>query len=260
MHLNHPSSNPFPHLPHPAGQPILKNSKVPPVEPWVAAHLKTIPTLSSLTHFSYAVDVARNVVVHYNQVQEYLGYSPELNPGFLQCAFHPEERATLHNLTLQMQKCLRRYPTAPPYYTFITGHRLKKSNGDFLKVLRYTQPVWFDLENNLLILNNLCMDVSSHKLETGITFDVQLPPQVTHSRSEVLHFFHNVFAKAQAPFSPRELSVLKTLVSFNSIRAAAEQLAITERTFETHLKNIRKKVDMNRTMDVVLLAMSKGWI
>lgn len=261
MNLIHHSSDAYTHLPQSAGHNPLKNSNLASTEPMMSPSLKAASASLSLTHFSFAVDVARNVVVHYDQVPEQLGYSPEeLNPSFLQFGYHPSERATLQNLTVQIEKCLRHYPTAPPYYTFIIGHRLKKSNGDYLKVLNYVQPILFEPNNNLLVLNNLCVDVSAHRFETVLTFDVHMPPHALYSRSEIVHFFQEIFTKDLPPFTERELLVLATWVSLNSTKAAADQLDITERTLETHLKNIRKKANMNRTMDVVLLAKAKGWI
>lgn len=238
--------------------PIEKSADMP-IESLKIAHLKTM-TVSPLNHFSFAVDVARGVMVHYFQVQEVLGYSPELNPSFLHYVYHPAERATLQNLSSQIRKCLQQFPTDAPYYTFVIGHRLRKANGDYLKVLNHMQPIAYEPFSNLLILNHSCVDVTAHKFESAITFEVQLPPQVPYSRAEITDFFQEVFQEESSPFSKRELMVLRTWVALHSTKDAAEKLAISERTLETHLKNIRRKVDMNRTMDVVLFAKSKGWL
>lgn len=53
-------------------------------------------------------------------------------------------------------------------------------------------------------------------------------------------------------FTDRQIEIINSWVEYKSVAMAAEKLDIKEETFHTHLKRMRKKVSVHRTLDVYL--------
>lgn len=59
---------------------------------------------------------------------------------------------------------------------------------------------------------------------------------------------------------PREVEVLKTLAGGMSNKEIADELRISERTVQTHLVNIFRKLEVNSRTEAVLQALKEGWL
>lgn len=59
---------------------------------------------------------------------------------------------------------------------------------------------------------------------------------------------------------PRELDVIKLTAKGMSNKDIADELFISERTVQTHLNNIFRKLEVNSRTQAVLYALRKGWI
>jgi DNA-binding NarL/FixJ family response regulator len=60
--------------------------------------------------------------------------------------------------------------------------------------------------------------------------------------------------------SPREIDVLQRIAKGNSNRRVASQLAISEDTVKTHMKNIMSKLGANDRTHAVMIALKRGMI
>lgn len=61
-------------------------------------------------------------------------------------------------------------------------------------------------------------------------------------------------------FTDRQVEILKTWSSESSIEKTADTLGVSRHTIETQLKRMRKKVGVNRTVDVYIYARDKELI
>jgi DNA-binding NarL/FixJ family response regulator len=59
---------------------------------------------------------------------------------------------------------------------------------------------------------------------------------------------------------PRELDVIKLTAKGMSNKDIADELFISERTVQTHLVNVFRKLGINSRTQAVLYALRKGWI
>ena len=59
---------------------------------------------------------------------------------------------------------------------------------------------------------------------------------------------------------PRELEILKLAAKGMSNKGIAEELIISERTVQTHLVNVFRKIGTSSRTQAVLFALKKGWI
>ncbi len=67
-------------------------------------------------------------------------------------------------------------------------------------------------------------------------------------------------AQGQSPFSEREIEVLRLLCQSYSREEIAEELNIATGTVKRHLENMLIKSGCKKTMELVVLVISKGWI
>ncbi len=87
-----------------------------------------------------------------------------------------------------------------------------------------------------------------------VTFDVSIPENVGYQKAQVLHHFDDLLTEKPIEFTARELEAIKVWSETDSARTAAERLGITVRTPETHLKNARRKLNVRRSLDLVIYA------
>lgn len=59
-------------------------------------------------------------------------------------------------------------------------------------------------------------------------------------------------SKKQSPvnFTSRQIRVIEAWAKYPTIAIASEELKISEHTFQTHLRRMRKKIKVTRTFDV----------
>jgi len=67
-------------------------------------------------------------------------------------------------------------------------------------------------------------------------------------------------ASSSGRLQQREIDVLKFAAKGLSNRDIAESLFISERTVQSHLANIFKKLDVGSRTEAVLLALKEGWL
>lgn len=70
----------------------------------------------------------------------------------------------------------------------------------------------------------------------------------------------NEHGKAAKELHPREIQVLKLAAKGISNREIAKELVISERTVQTHLVNIFRKLGVTSRTEAVLCALKRGWL
>ena len=58
----------------------------------------------------------------------------------------------------------------------------------------------------------------------------------------------------------REREILQLLAQGFSSKEIGEQLFVSKRTVDTHRKNMLNKTNCNKTLDLVMFSLEKGWI
>lgn len=61
-------------------------------------------------------------------------------------------------------------------------------------------------------------------------------------------------------FTEKQLAILKIWSEENSIHRVADHFNLSHYTIETQLKRMRKKIGVNRTVDVFIYAQKRNWI
>ncbi len=223
----------------------------------------TYPMMNGLHfEFVYAVETSGEQICYHRGIEEYLGYhAAEINLGWLVEALHPDERRRISKLTTRIGDFVEKYRPEPLTLHFSMTHRIQKADKSYIKILRQMYPFLMDKNHKLLIYFCLCIDITSLvEVKERISFDVTIPKQATYDKSEAMEFFSDLLSGEPVAFTRRELEVIKVWSETDSSRVAAERLGITIRTLETHLKNARNKLNVRRSLDVVLYAKEHNMI
>jgi len=61
-------------------------------------------------------------------------------------------------------------------------------------------------------------------------------------------------------FTDRQVEVIKCWIAYQSAAQAAKELDIKEDTFQTHLKRMRRKLEVHRTVDVYVYMCQEGLV
>jgi len=64
----------------------------------------------------------------------------------------------------------------------------------------------------------------------------------------------------EAPFTPKEMEVLRLLCQYKTSQDIAAELFISDHTVRKHIENMRQKSGMKSAMDLVIYVLSNGWV
>ena len=63
-----------------------------------------------------------------------------------------------------------------------------------------------------------------------------------------------------APFTEREMEILRELCMYKSRRLIAQELCISEKTLKKHIENMLAKTTFSSTTDLIIYVLTNGWI
>lgn len=201
-------------------------------------------------HFIYVINLKNRRFYYHQDFANYLGYPRHLLRAWhLENLLHQSERQKVVDLCHKIIDFEKQHSLIAEKCVFMYIHQLKKADGSYVKVLNRTRI----LERQSTVYGvSLCIDITTSNPSNGFSFDVILPNVLADKKIRILKFFEKQLHKPPALFSNRELEVLRVWSKFDSAKLAADQLEISVRTFETHLRNMRKKLGVKRSVDVLM--------
>ncbi len=214
-----------------------------------------------LMDFAYAVDLTNYRVCYQDRLLEYLEY-PSLMSSFkdIRELLHPNEQEELLRFYRQWYHISKKVSIKSPTCRFKITHQIKKGDHSYLRILHYIVPVLINAEQDIMVYINMCIDITKHSLADGITTDFNLLYNNSSLEREMISQLESILQKQDTQFTHRELEVLKVWSEMPSVEMASAYLKISKRTFTTHLRNMRKKIKVHRTVDVMFYVKEKGWM
>lgn len=141
--------------------------------------------------------------------------------------------------------------------SFNINYRVQKSDGTYISVLRQSTPFIKNKEGKVEAYISLCTDISN------IADDHRVKWHIYGPKSEQFPYFLKQQTKGHEEeklFSDRELDILKLLGLGHSSTEIAEKLFISNNTVNTHRKNLMRKANVNKTVDLLFYAKENGYI
>jgi DNA-binding CsgD family transcriptional regulator len=193
------------------------------------------------------------------EITDLLGYLPEeINVPFFIGNIHPEDQPWFLNFENKVREffaTLRHNQV--PNYKVRYDYRIRKKNGDYIRILQQVITIQHDGENKILRTLVVHTDISHIKQE-GIPLLSFIgmngePSYINIDVAKVFHPQHTVLTE-------REREIVGLLIEGKDSRAIGESLHISKQTVDTHRKNILRKTESPNTAALINMAVKKGWV
>ena len=193
------------------------------------------------------------------EVEALLGYRRlEYTLQFLFDKIHPEDRSWFLNFENKAVKFLAQLPVEKLMkYKIRYDYRLKKSNGDYIRILHQTIMIEHDANGGALRTLGVHTDITHLKPEgTPVLSFIGLDGEPSYINVDV----EKVFAATKEFLSNREKQVLALLIEGKLSKEIGDILSISKQTVDKHRKNMIAKNNLRNTAELISNAIKKGWI
>jgi len=193
------------------------------------------------------------------EFEQILGYpSKELSVPFFIEKIHPEDQPWFLNIERKVSEFLDKLRIDQmPNYKIRFDYRIQKSNGDYIRILQQVVTIQHSETGGILKTFGAHTDISHLKM-TGdpvLSFiGLNGEPSFINVEMENMYKLHSGF------LSKREAEILSFLVAGKKTKEIAKALFISEATVSTHRKNLLLKTKAKNTSEMIMLAITKGWI
>ena len=194
-----------------------------------------------------------------NSITSVLGYSPEeFTSETLLDAIHPDDLPFFADFESTIVDFKKKLPLQKLMkYKSQYDYRIRKKNGDYLRILQ--QSITIQSDDSGAVLRNFVLhsDISHIKNDNKMklsfiglygepSFTNVLPIKQITGKKQVL--------------TPREKQVLQLLARNYNSEKIAECLHVSITTVAFHRKNILRKTNTHNVLELVCLALEKGWL
>lgn len=195
--------------------------------------------------FCYLYDFSTKKIEKIKGIQNFLEYEPEEFQLSTYMNFvHPQDIEMLERISLATVKfAMENYTDA--FTSLMITYRMKKKNGEYIRVLRQTYPYEMDENGHLLSNISIVNDISF----IGNSDMVQW--KFIHNKISEAEFKKYVKESYKKFFSTREKEILEELRNGKSSPEISNQLNISRHTVDTHRRNLLKKVNAKNTAELI---------
>jgi len=178
-----------------------------------------------------------------------------LLPDFFIKNIHPSDLDMYFKASKAYRKylCEKEDSIKPFVDSFEMNYRIRSKEGTYIPVLRHITPFIVNEENKVEVFLSICTDISFIGQNNRVKFKV-------YSDNNPELFDDYLDAKDSMLFSSREMDVLNLLVQGRSSSNIADALFVSINTVNTHRKNLMKKANVNKTIDLVSFAIDNGYV
>lgn len=224
------------------------------------AHAHTlIPILPD--QFIYGVDYARREVFMARGFERVLGYpDTEIDLAMTFSIIHPDDMDGVTTLVRRALGLLfgAKGPIVPMQDVWSMDYRMRKANGEYIKVLRQVCVLSVDEATGRVASTlSICKDISNIKTSDEIGWQYIGPdPDRQVDLGDIMADMPNVTYRPSA----RELDVLAKLAEGKSSRRIASDLGISEHTVSSHRKHLLARTRARNSAALIAMAVGRGWV
>lgn len=149
-------------------------------------------------------------------------------------------------------------PTQILKYKTRYDYRVRKKNGDYIRILHQVVTIQFDAKTNgLLRTLGVHTDISYLKKEgKPVLSIIGMEGEPSYIDIDV----DKIFAPTKVVISNREKEVLHLLIEGGNSKSIGKTLSISNHTVEQHRKNMLRKTSSTTTAQLVKKSIAEGWI
>ena len=192
-------------------------------------------------------------------VETVLGYNiAEFTVDLYLDKLHPDDRPWFLSFESYTAQFL---PQMPPdkimKYKVRSDYRIKKKNGDYIRVLHQSLTIQFEEDGAITRSLGVLTDITHLKAEgKPILSYIGMDGEPSYLNVDV----KSSFIESKETLSHREKQVLRLLVEGKASKEIGVILNISKQTVDTHRKNMLKKNNLSNTSELIGKAIRYGWI
>ena len=190
-----------------------------------------------------------------SSISQVLGYNAEeiTHIDFLYDIIHVED----HDLVVRATEkgfdfCFKYQYTKPFEYTWNMDYRVRKADGNYIRINRQTTIFKRDRKGNVVLTLGVCTDITHIKKSGNMAFYLDGPDKT------IINFPDKELLKIKNDLTSREIDVLQLIIEGKSSKEIAIRLCISKATVDTHRRNMKKKLGAGSTADLVMYGIDHG--
>lgn len=209
-------------------------------------------------YFIFNLQEANNELMS-KEVQTVLGYAPEeVTVPFFLSIIHPDDHPWFLNFENYVVDFFGRIKVGQiPNYKVRYDFRVKKSDGEYIRLLHQMVIIQHNEDGNILRTLGVHTDVSHLKKEGRPVLSlIGLNGEPSFIDINV----KEVFLTPSQIISEREREVLSLIIEGKETVEIAEELYISRHTVDSHRKNLLKKSNARNMAEMTAIAIRNGWV
>lgn len=223
-------------------------------------HKKLLSFFQVGDYYYYIFNVKQSIFeLISSEITELLGYYPdEVDVPFFLSNIHPDDQPWFLNFENKVKEFFATLSHHQiPNYKVRYDYRIRKKNGEYIRILQQVVTIQFDENNGVLRTLGVHTDISHIKSEgLPVLSFIGLNGEPSYTAVEV----KKVFTSTEMPLTRREREILTLLTQGNKSEDISRLLFISKLTVDTHRKNLLKKTDTTSTVALISMAIKKGWV
>lgn len=223
-------------------------------------HKKLLNFFQVGEYYYYIFNVKQSVFeLISNEITSLLGYQPEeVDVPFFVNNIHPEDQPWFLNFENKVKDFFSTLTYLQiPNYKVRYDYRIRKKNGDYIRILQQVVTIQFDKNKGLLRTLGVHTDIS-HIKQSGLP--VLSFIGLNGEPSFIGVNVKKIFSSAAIQLTRREREVLSLLIEGKKSEDISRQLFISKLTVDTHRRNLLKKTNTSNTVALISSAVKKGWV
>lgn len=193
------------------------------------------------------------------ELESVLGYKAiEQDLYSLLNKIHPDDQPWFLNIENKAVEFFSKLSLAQiPNYKVRYDYRIRKSNGEYIRILHQAVAIQFSETGSILKAFSVHTDISHLKMEgIPVLSFIGLNGEPSFIDVDI----KKVFPVPSGFLSGRECEILALLVNGKESKEIAATLFISPATVSTHRKNLLAKTKARNTSEMIVMAITKGWI
>ncbi|WP_199120034.1 LuxR C-terminal-related transcriptional regulator [Pedobacter sp. ASV28] len=225
----------------------------------IEAHKRLLNVFQAGNYFYMIFNMyTGNVDFVSSDVKEILGYEQEeISAAFMMDKMHPDDKTHFLNFEYKVVEFFKALPYDKiPYYKVQYDFRIKKRDGQYLRILHQAVQIDYDEDN---FYRTLCLetDITHIKQEGVPCFSIiGLDGEASYYNIQPMQ----VFTKSYDLFTRRERDILKGIIEGKTSQEMAAQMFISIHTVNAHRKNILAKAGVKTALELVNKSVKEGWV
>lgn len=192
-------------------------------------------------------------------ITDLLGYAPhEFTLETLMAVIHPDDLPHFINFEATVTQFWSELPPEKVLkYKSRYDYRLRKKDGSYIRILQQIVTIHTDEDGAVLRTFVVHTDISHLKKDNRMVLSfIGLDGEPSYIDVDPIQ----KLSPSIEILTRREKEILQLLAQNYTSKQIAEALHISHRTVATHRKNIHRKTETSTVLELVQLAVNKGWV